>query len=158
MVKKSELTNFDELTRNGISACGTFFFSWPICLRSYRVKSFKKHDTPSEFISQPLLRNKASRHTGTKQGFRVHHRLTPLKSSCCFYKLNCHIANGQIEAGRVPLWTQSICRPLGTRSSCPVSFLLNTDQKAGAHLFLQFSPLLLMHLQITRNGPNRLRL
>ena len=43
--------------------------------------------------------------------------------------------NGQIEAGGVPLWTYSICRPLGVCSGGPVSFSLNTNQKARAHLF-----------------------
>lgn len=117
-----------------------FFFSWPICLRGrYGIKSFEKCDTPSEFISQLSLRNKAQRHKSTKQGFCACHKLTPLKLSCCFYKLNCSIANGQIEAGEVPPWTYSICRPLGVCSSCPVSFSLNTNQKAGAHLFCSAS-------------------
>lgn len=102
-VKKSELTHFDEFAKESISDLGTFF-SRPICLRrSYRIKSFEKYYTPSEFISQLSLRNKASRHKSTKQGFCACHRLTPLKLSYCFYKLNCSIANGQIEAGVCPI-------------------------------------------------------
>lgn len=152
-VKKSELSHFDESTKKGMCDFGTFFFFWPICLRgSYRIKSFEKCDTPSEFISQLSLWNKAQRHKSTKQGFCVCHKLTPLKLSYCFYKRNCSIANGQIEAGGVPLWTCSICRPLGVCSSGPVWFSLNTNQKARTHLFLQCSLFLLMHLQIKWNG------
>lgn len=134
-VKKSKLTYFDEFAKKSICDFGTFFF-WPICLRgSYRIKSFEKCDTPSEFISQLSPQNKAERHKSTKQGFCGCYKLTSLKLSYCFYKLNCSIANGQIEAGGGRLWTYSICRPLGVCSSCPVPFSLNTNQKAGLIFF-----------------------